>query len=142
MVQWLGRVRASQPVRMVQRLGRVRASQPARGARPGLAEGSFHIVRYHRLIGQADHQGALVRAVRRLKVDHIVRHRATRGRKVGRIVRPGLEARAGLVVALRVVAVLLGRADGHKMGALVGAQVIGGLHPADQSVDRAGQRLL
>ena len=61
--------------------------------------------------------------------------------KVVRIARPGLGVR---VAAHRVVVVHLGRAmDGHKMGmdAPVVAQVIAGLHPADQWVGRAAQQL-
>ncbi|HEU5198842.1 MAG TPA: hypothetical protein VFU32_04355 [Ktedonobacterales bacterium] len=96
------------------------------------------------MTGPAGHRGDRLRAVRQLKVVRIVRHRAIRGRKVVRIARPGLEARGVRVVAHRVVVVRLGRAmDGHKMGmdAPVVAQVIAGLHPADQWVGRAAQQL-
>lgn len=154
MPRWLGRVRVSLPVRMVQQPGHVRASQPVKERRPVLEAGPFRIARHHLMIDQAGHQGEWVRAAHRLKVVHIVRHRAIRGRRVVRIVRhqatrgrahPGQEVRAGLVARLQEVAVLLGRAtvDGHRMAmaAQVDAPVIVGLHPADQLAGRAGPRL-
>lgn len=132
-------VRASRQARIAQQPGIVRSNRQAREGRPELDKGRFPIARHHPLTGLPVRLGDLLQVVRRLKVVRIVRHRAIRGRA-----RPGQWARGVRVVAHRVVVVRLGRAmDGHKMGmdAPVDAPVIAGLHPADQLVGRAAQRL-
>ena len=121
---------------MVRRLvALVRASRQARGGRTDLEKGLFPIARQRLLTGQAGQQGDHLRAGCRRKAAPIARHRATRGRKVVPIARPGLEARGVRVVAQQVVAVRPGRPmGGHRMemGVPVVAQVIVGLPPADQ----------